>query len=63
MKKPKPHDTHQIVAVSRIGALRRTTILYGTEEECRDRLAHIRQQDVRRWNYRIEPLPEEGQDE
>ena len=62
MKKPKPHDTHRIVAVARVGLPIRSAVLYGTEEECKARMAHIRKQAVREWNYRIEPLPEENEE-
>ena len=60
MKKPNPQDTHQIIAIPKLGQPRQMTVLFGTEEECQARMEHIREQDVRNWKYRIEPIPGKG---
>ena len=57
MKPPGKNDTHQITAIPKNGKRGKVTIQYGTPESLRKRMAHIRQQKVRYWQYQIEEIP------
>ena len=62
MRKPREQDTHKLIAWPGKGPQgeekRTSTIMFGTEEGCRNRLEQVMNQHVRIWSYRILEITE-----